>query len=217
MIKPLKPINVALVEDDSGLRSSLELMLKRAVGLKWTRSFTSAEDAITRVAEQLPDVLLMDINLPGMSGIECVRNIKKAFPMLQIIMITVYDHSHAVFESLAAGASGFLLKPVRAAELTRAVVEVHAGGSPMTPNIARLVVQTFQQTTARPDPASELSLRERQVLNLLSQGLLQKEIAGQLSISYHTVQTYTARIYEKLHVRSRAQAVAKYLGATPPS
>lgn len=208
---------MALVEDDSGLRSSLEMMLNRAVGLKWTASFTSAEDAITRVSEQLPDVLLMDINLPGMSGVECVRNLKQAFPVLQIIMITVYDHSHAVFDSLAAGASGFLLKPVRAAELTRAIVEVNEGGSPMTPNIARLVVQTFQQTTARPDPAAELSPREREVLNLLSQGLLQKEIAGQLSISYHTVQTYTARIYEKLHVRSRAQAVAKYLGATSPS
>ncbi len=155
----------------------------------------------------------MDINLPGMNGVECVRRLKQQSPQTQIVMLTVHDHTHSVFESLSAGASGFLLKPARAAELAQAIREVHAGGAPMTPNIARLVVQTFQRPHPKPDPAADLSPREREVLELLAQGFLQKEIADQLGISFHTVQSHTARIYEKLHVRSRAQAVAKYLRA----
>jgi DNA-binding NarL/FixJ family response regulator len=141
-----------------------------------------------------------------------VRQLKKFLPELQTVMLTVHDHTQAVFESLSAGANGFLLKPVRAADLLRAIVEVHEGGAPMTPNIARLVVQAFHGSPTTKDPTFELSPREREILELLAKGFLQKEIADQLGISFHTVQTHTARVYEKLHVRSRAQAVAKFLG-----
>lgn len=214
MSEPSDPITVAVVDDDSGLRRSLETMVKAMPGLTHAGSYASAEDALTGLAQREAAVVLMDIHLPGMDGVECAYHLKRRSPRTQIVMLTVHDHTRAVFDSLAAGASGFLVKPVRSVELERAIVEVHAGGAPMTPNIARLVVQTFQKPPATPDPAADLSPREREVLTLLAQGLLQKEIADQLGISYHTVQTHTARIYEKLQVRSRAQAVAKFLKAT---
>jgi DNA-binding NarL/FixJ family response regulator len=206
-------IRVAIVEDNEDLRQTLEAVLKREKGIECVGAFASGEEALARVPALKPAVVLMDIQLPGITGVECVRQLKPLLPQLQIIMLTVHDHTKSVFESLEAGANGFLLKPVRAQELGRAIHEVHAGGAPMTPNIARQVVQTFQKPVPAPDAAMELSPRERQVLELLAQGLLQKEIAEQLVISYHTVQAYTARIYEKLQVRSRSQAVAKYLGA----
>ncbi|MEI6712864.1 MAG: response regulator transcription factor [Verrucomicrobiota bacterium] len=205
-------IRVAIIEDNEGLRQTIEAILKRESGIECVGAFESAEDGLREIPGLKPAVVLMDIQLPGMNGVDCVRQLKPLLPELQIIMLTVHDHTKSVFESLEAGANGFLLKPVRAGELGRAIHEVHAGGAPMTPNIARQVVQTFQKPIPTPDPALELSPRERQVLELLAQGLLQKEIADQLAISYHTVQAYTARIYEKLQVRSRSQAVAKYLG-----
>lgn len=208
-----EPITVAIVEDDAGLRRTLEMMLKRTSGIEWVGGYPTAEDALLEIPRCQPAVVLMDLNLPGMNGVECVRRLKERLPRIQIVILTAHDHTHAVFDSLAAGASGFLLKPVRAADLSRAIHEVHSGGSPMTPNIARLVVKTFQNPLSAEDPAADLSPREREVLALLAQGFLQKEIADQLGITFHTVQTHTARIYEKLQVRSRAQAVAKYLGA----
>lgn len=207
------PIRIAIIEDNDDLRQTIEAILKREPGIDCVGTFESAENALLQIPSVNPAVVLMDIQLPGMNGVQCVRQLKPLLPNTQIIMLTVHDHTKSVFESLAAGASGFLLKPIRAAELVRAIEEVHAGGAPMTPNIARQVVQTFQKPALHPDSAPELSTREHQVLELLSQGLLQKEIAHQLAISYHTVQSYTARIYEKLQVRSRSQAVAKYLGA----
>jgi DNA-binding NarL/FixJ family response regulator len=209
------PIRVAIVEDNEGLRRSLASVLRRAEEISLQGSFASAEDFLSSPQATAMQVVLMDINLPGMTGVECVRALKAKGAASQIVMLTVHDHTQAVFESLTAGASGFLLKPVRADDLVRAILEVHRGGAPMTPNIARQVVQTFHcaQNSPAPDPASELSPREREVLELLAKGYLQKEIAEQLGISFHTVQTHTARIYEKLQVRSRAQAVAKFLGA----
>jgi len=214
MNEALNAISVAIVEDDPGLRRSLETMVKSMAGIKHAGSYSSAEDALSGIAKTAAAVVLMDIHLPGMTGVECAYHLKRHSPHTQIVMLTVHDHTRAVFESLEAGASGFLLKPVRSAELAQAILEVHAGGAPMTPNIARLVVQTFQKPPPASGPAADLSPREREVLELLAQGLLQKEIAYQLGISFHTVQTHTARIYEKLHVRSRAQAVAKFLRPT---
>ena len=216
MNKSSDPIRVAIVEDDAGLRQTLETMLSRAPELKCVGAYPTGEIALAEMPGCTPTVVLMDIHLPGMSGVECVRRLKERLPKTQIVMLTVHDHTHAVFDSLSAGASGFLLKPVRASDLVKAIEEVHAGGAPMTPNIARLVVKTFQKAApeenAAADGMGELSPRENEVLELLAKGFLQKEIADQLSISFWTVQTHTARIYEKLHVRSRAQAVAKYFG-----
>jgi DNA-binding NarL/FixJ family response regulator len=196
-------IQVAIVEDDRGLSQTLVAMLNRISGIQCVGAFTTAETALLEIPKCSPAVVLMDIHLPGMSGVECVRLLKEILPNTQFVMLTVHDHTHSVFDSLAAGASGFLLKPVRASDLSRALQEVHAGGAPMTPNIARLVVKTFQRPITAKDDArgsmDELSPREVEVLDLLSKGFLQKE-------------THTARIYKKLQVRSRAQAVAKYFG-----
>lgn len=152
----------------------------------------------------------MDINLPGMSGIDCVRKLKAAEPASQIVMLTVYENTEAIFKALAYGASGYLLKATAPEELLNAIQDVHRGGSPMTSHIARKVVQSFQQSPAA-KATDNLSPREQEVLELLAKGFLYKEIADQLHISFETVHTYIRRIYEKLQVRSRTEAVAKYL------
>jgi DNA-binding NarL/FixJ family response regulator len=154
----------------------------------------------------------MDINLPGINGVECVRQLKKAAPEIQVMMLTVYEDTENIFEALAAGASGYMLKRTASKELLEAIRDVHQGGSPMTTHIARKVVQSFQKPAA-PEigPMANLSDREQQVLDLLSQGLIYKEIADKLGISYETVHTYIRRIYEKLQVRTRTEAVAKFL------
>jgi DNA-binding NarL/FixJ family response regulator len=153
----------------------------------------------------------MDINLPGLNGVECARRLKQIAPATQIVMLTVYEDTESIFNALAAGASGYLLKRTSRDELLAAIKEVHQGGSPMTTHIARKVVQSFQRPTTAPQPSAELSPREQEVLNLLSQGFLYKEIAENLGISYETVHTYIRRIYEKLQVRTRTEAVAKFL------
>jgi DNA-binding NarL/FixJ family response regulator len=159
----------------------------------------------------------MDINLPGLNGVECVRKLKALLPQTQVMMLTVYEDTENIFQALAAGANGYLLKRTPTKELIEAIHEVHRGGSPMTTHIARLVVQSFQKpaATAAPSPAEasapELSEREQQVLDLLVQGLIYKEIAEKLNIGYETVHTYIRRIYEKLQVRTRTEAVAKFL------
>ena len=152
----------------------------------------------------------MDINLPGMTGIECVRQLKPLLPDTQFVMLTVYEDAEHIFNALAAGASGYLLKRMPRAELLAALKDVHAGGSPMSSNIARKVVQSFQRIGSQKSNEEDLSPREREVLGLLERGYLYKEIADSLQISVVTVNSYIRRIYEKLHVRSRAQAVAKY-------
>lgn len=208
------PVTIALVEDSPGLRRSLETILQRTPGFQCVGSFADGEQALAAIPDLRPRVVLMDINLPGINGMECVARIAEALPDTHVIMITVYDDTDAIFDSLAAGAGGYLLKPVRSAQLVAAIKEILAGGAPMSSNIARRVVQTFRKPRppALPAGMAELSARERDVLELLAKGMLQKEIAGQLGISYWTVQTHIARIYEKLHVHSRAQAVAKYHG-----
>lgn len=169
-----------------------------------------AESAIADVASLCPDVALVDINLPGLSGIECVRDLKPRSSKTQFVMLTVYEDSNHIFDALSAGATGYLLKHTTREDLLSSILEVHAGGSPMTSNIARKVVQSLQQSKPERDPSEELSKRENEVLVLLAQGYLYKEIADSLGISFQTVNTYIRRIYEKLHVHSRSQAVALF-------
>jgi DNA-binding NarL/FixJ family response regulator len=215
MMSPPKddPITVAIVEDDSQVRHSLVGILKRGSGVLCVGAFGDAEEALRELPRLQPQVTLMDINLPGIDGVECVQKLSGLLPQMQMVMLTIYDDTDAIFNSLAAGASGYLLKPVSAVQLLAAVKDVYAGGAPMTSNIVRKVVQTFKQPVATAHETENLSAREQEVLDYLAKGYLYKEIADQLSISYGTVHTYIERVFKKLHVRSRAQAVAKYLGA----
>jgi DNA-binding NarL/FixJ family response regulator len=206
-------ISVAIVEDDSRVRQSLATILKRGSGVLCLGEFGDAEEALLELPRLRPRVVLMDINLPGMDGVKCVWQLSELMPELQIVMLTVYDNTDAIFNSLAAGASGYLLKPVSAVQLLAAVRDVYAGGAPMTSNIVRKVVQSFKQPASAERKTENLSAREQEVLDFLAKGYLYKEIADQLTISYGTVHTYIERIFKKLHVRGRAQAVAKYLGA----
>ncbi|HWF18492.1 MAG TPA: response regulator transcription factor [Verrucomicrobiae bacterium] len=201
---------IAIVDDDASVRRSLTGILQRSPGIKCVGNYASAESAIEEVPRLAPQILLMDINLPGMDGVACVRQLARLAPKTQIIMLTVHDDTTAIFNSLAAGASGYLLKPVRATDLIAAVRDVFAGGAPMTSNIARKVVQSFKQTPPAGHVAEELSPRELEVLDCLTKGFVYKEIAEHLEVSYATVRTHIERIYEKLHVRSRSEAVAKY-------
>ncbi len=205
------PISVSIVEDNEKLRGTLARVLDRAEGFRCVSHYANAEDAVKDLPQVRPDVVLMDINLPGMNGVQCVQQLKKLMPQIQIIMLTVYEDTENIFSALQAGANGYLLKRTTSKELLEAITEVHRGGSPMTMHIARKVVQSLQQTAATAQPAENLSEREQQVLDLLSQGLMYKEIAEKLGISYETVHTYIRRIYEKLQVRTRTEAVAKFL------
>jgi DNA-binding NarL/FixJ family response regulator len=206
------PITVSIVEDQEPLRNTLARVLNRAEGFKCISHFGTAEEAIKEIPKNPPEVVLMDINLPGINGVECVRQLKEKLPKLLLMMLTVYEDTENIFNALAAGASGYMLKRTPRAELLEAIKEVQRGGSPMTTHIARLVVQSFQKPVQAPDPAIEnLSPREQEVLDCLAQGLIYKEIADKLNISYETVHTYIRRIYEKLQVRTRTEAVAKFL------
>ncbi len=207
----LMSISVSIVEDSNQVRNTLARLIARAEGFRCANQYANAEDALVALPKERPDVVLMDINLPGMNGVECVRQLKQVAPEIQIVMLTVYEDTESIFSALAAGASGYLLKRTPRAELLAAIREVCQGGSPMTTHIARKVVQSFQQAGASPQPTENLSPREQEVLDLLSQGFLYKEIADKLGISYETVHTYIRRIYEKLQVRTRTEAVAKFL------
>jgi DNA-binding NarL/FixJ family response regulator len=203
-------ISISIVEDNEKLRGTLARVLNRADGFRCVSQYPSAEDALKDLPNVKPDVVLMDINLPGMNGVECVRQLKKILPQIQVMMLTVYEDTDNIFDALSAGANGYLLKRTTGPELLDAIREVQRGGSPMTTHIARKVVQSFQKSAAT-QPAENLSEREQQVLDLLSKGLMYKEIADKLQISYETVHTYIRRIYEKLQVRTRTEAVAKFL------
>ena len=221
MSKTKNPVSiaVAIVEDDVPAREILAGWIRNTAGFRCAGEFDDAESALAALPHEKPSVVLFDINLPGMNGIECVRKLKPKLPDTQFVMITVYEDANHVFNALSAGASGYLLKQTRRNELIDALKDVHAGGSPMSSQIARKVVQNFHRNETQLNGETvELSGREREVLELLARGYLYKEIAEQLKISVQTVNTYIRRVYEKLHVRSRAQAVAKYahlpMGAT---
>ncbi len=204
-------IAVSIVEDSEQVRGTLARLISRAEGFRCLSQFANAEAALESLPAERPDVVLMDINLPGMNGVECVRRLKQVAPEVQVMMLTVYEDTENIFNALAAGASGYLLKRTSRAELLDAIREVHRGGSPMTAHIARKVVQSFQQAGASPQPTENLSPREQEVLDHLSRGFLYKEIAEKMGVSYETVHTYIRRIYEKLQVRTRTEAVAKFL------
>ncbi len=203
-------IDVSIVEDDPHVRKTLASWIKRAADFRLLGDWGDAESALAPLEESKPNVVLMDINLPGMSGVEAVRKLKPSLPGTQFLMLTVYEDEDHIYNALAAGATGYLLKQTPREELLAALQDVHRGGSPMTSNIARKIVQSFRQIPAPAAPGEDLSSREEEVLEMLTQGFLFKEVADRLNISVHTVNTYVRRIYEKLHVQSRAQAVAKY-------
>ena len=205
------PTNVSIVEDNEQLRNTLARVLNRAEGFRCVSHYGSAEAALEGLPKDKPEVVLMDINLPGLNGVECVRKLKQVAPQIQIVMLTVYEDTENIFNALAAGASGYLLKRTTTPELLDSIREVLRGGSPMTAHIARKVVLSFQKSAASVEATEDLSPREREVLDCLSQGFLYKEIAEKLGISYETVHTYIRRIYEKLQVRTRTEAVAKFL------
>ncbi|MEI6239135.1 MAG: response regulator transcription factor [Planctomycetia bacterium] len=218
-------IRVAIVEDDKATRQALAGFLQGDPEIECVGTFGSAEEALREMAERRPNVVIMDVNLPKMDGVQCVRELVGLLPDVQVVMLTVYDNTDVLYQSLAAGAKGYLLKPIRAAQLLSAVRDVIGGGAPLTSNIARKLVQAFAEPTTQPakpavreaNPQRELieaalSPRERDVLDLLARGYLYKEIASHFKVSYSTVHTHIERIYQKLHVRSRAQAVAKIYG-----
>ena len=205
-------IRVSIVEDDVRVRSNLARLIDRSEGFRCLSQHPSAENALEELPYAMPDVVLMDINLPGMNGVECVWRLKDLLPKTQIIMLTVYEKTEHIFDALAAGATGYLLKQTPPSELLAAIRDVHRGGSPMTSHIARKVVASFKQARPPSEPDSEaLTSREQQILDFLTKGYLYKEIAEALSIRYDTVHAHVRNIYEKLHVRSRGQAVAKHL------
>jgi len=208
-MKPVK-ITVSIVEDDAPARGILTEWIAGADGFVCVGVHENAETALTALPRENPSVVLMDINMPGMSGIECVRRLKPQMMDTQFMMLTVYEDPDHIFKALSSGASGYLLKRTPRAELLTAVKDVHAGGSPMSSNIARKIVQSYQRFNTEPTETEKLSAREREVLELLARGYLYKEIAATLHISVPTVNTHIRRIYEKLHVRSRSQAIAKF-------
>ena len=207
-------IKVSIVEDDAKLRETLVRYFAGQSGFRCVKAYANAEAALADIPLHLPDVVLMDINLPGMNGIECVSRLRQVAPLLKIIMLTVFEEGEQVFQALSAGAFGYLVKSNRPAKILEAIREVYVGGSPMSGHIARKVVQSFQAHAAASAAASaeteSLTARELEVLQGLSRGHPYKEIASELGISLGTVRTYIQRIYEKLHVHSQTEAVMKF-------
>jgi len=209
-----KTIRVSIVDDEVDLRENIAGYVDAAKGFKCVSVHSNAKEALAHLPSEKPDVVLMDINLGGMSGIECVRQLKPMIPETQVVMLTVFEDTEKIFSALAAGASGYLLKRLSPVKLLEAIREVHEGGSPMSAPIARKVVQSLQPAhpaTTQQDEAYALSPREREVLNGLAEGQAYKQIGDKLGLSIHTVRNYIRRIYQKLHVRSCGEAVAKYL------
>lgn len=219
------PIKVAIVEDDADIRGSLSDLVRDSGTMTLTVACRDGADALKRLPQTQPEVVIMDINMPGMSGVECVRKLKALLPAANFLMLTVYEDSDWLFESLKAGASGYLLKRTSSKRLLQAIAEVHAGGSPMTPQIARRVVRFFSAPpslsappaeAAAPGPAQGADLPgltpgQRECLELLAAGYAYKEIADKLSISIDGVRSFVRKIYDKLHVHSRTEAVVKFL------
>ena len=207
-------IRVALVEDTPSVREGLAAILNSSPGFACVGACANAEEALRKLPTLAVDVVLMDINLPGQSGIACVRQLRDRMPDVQIVMLTIEEDSRRVFESLAAGATGYLVKNVPPAGILAAIEEVHRGGSPMTSQIARMLVQSFRRPTATAKEQN-LTSREQEILRLVARGYRTKEVAETLTISTLTVESHLRNIYGKLHVRSRAGAVARFLGGEP--
>ena len=207
----MKTIRVAVVEDHEWLRERVMLKISQAAGFVCVGGYRTAEDALAALPAQAADVVVLDINLPGLSGIECLSRLKPQCPQTQFLMLTAYEESEKIFQSLLAGASGYLLKRSDTAELLEAIRQVQEGGSPMSSAIARQVVQYFNRMGAGPTGVEQLTPREREVLELLARGAAYKQIAADLDLSIDTIRMNVRHIYAKLHVHSRGEAVAKYL------
>jgi DNA-binding NarL/FixJ family response regulator len=204
-------ISLAIVEDLDEVREGLNQFISLNPEFKVLDTFKTAEEALYDIPRLQPDIVIMDINLPGMNGIECIRQVKNKSPKTQFMMFTVYENDEKVFEALKAGASGYLLKNTGLVQMIEALSELHNGGSPMSANIARKLVTVFREQENLA-PIETLSNRENEILQLLSKGLLYKEIADQLSISTSTVRQHIHNIYEKLHVQNRTEAINKAFG-----
>ena len=204
-------ISVSIVDDEAGLRESIAAFVNGTSGFKCVSAYASAEAALQHLPKECPDVVLMDINLGGTSGIECVEKLKAAAPGMQIVMFTVYEDTAKIFQALAAGATGYLLKRLTPDKLLQAISDVQAGGSPMSSSIARKVVASFQKPSSPGRASEHLTAREQSILECLSKGLTYQQTADQLEMSLGTLRTHVRRIYEKLHVHARTAAVAKYL------
>ncbi|MEZ4755603.1 MAG: response regulator transcription factor [Flavobacteriales bacterium] len=208
-----EPLRISIVEDDSAIRETLRSLFIFEEGMEPFSVHSNAEDALMRLGEHCPDVVIMDINLPGASGIDCVRQLSQRCSATQFLMYTVHDDDHRVFEALKAGANGYILKSSTPDQILEAVRELHAGGSPMSAHVARRLVQQFRPVQGGSTLSDgDLSEREHEVLAQLAQGLLYKEIAERLAISVGTVKQHIHRIYEKLHVQNRTEAVNRYFG-----
>jgi len=203
-------LKIVIVEDETWLREDLVKKINATPGFLCINNFRTAEEAIERIPADAPDVVLMDINLPGMDGVECVRRLRGKLPQAKFIMLTVYSESEKIFDSLLAGASGYLLKRTTTAELLAAIQQVRAGGAPMSSSIARKVVDYFNKIGEQKTDTPALSPREQQVLELLAKGAAYKKIADQLSLSIDTVRMHVKHIYAKLYVHTRSEATAKY-------
>lgn len=205
-------ISVAVVDDNSEIRRNLSRFINAAPGFRCTCTYASAEEALRLIPQDPPDVVLMDIQMPGMSGIACTASLKRALPSVPVMMLTVYEDEEAIFNALKAGASGYLLKRSSPDKLLEAITDLHRGGAPMTSEIARLVIESF----CKPNPATHadetFTMRETEILEWLAKGFVTKEIADRLGVSYDTVRYHLKHIYDKLHVHSRTEAVIKYLG-----
>jgi len=205
-------ITLAIVEDLDEVRDGLKNFLALSSEFRILDTFKTAEEALYDIPRLRPDIVIMDISLPGMNGIECIRQVKDKTPATQFMMFTVYENDEKVFEALKAGASGYLLKNTGLLHMAEALKELYNGGSPMSANIARKLVSVFRDTAKDVDELETLSNRENEILKLLAKGLLYKEIADQLGISTSTVRQHIHKIYEKLHVQNRTEAINKALG-----
>ena len=205
---------VIIVEDNRGLRDQLLHILETAPDIRCAGAFVSGETALPEILEKKPDVVLMDIKLPGMSGIQCVAEIKKTIPNTHIIMVTVYEDSERIFRALKAGANGYLIKSSPPEQLLESIRDVYKGGAPMSSPIARKVVQHFHLLGPSVQESENLSPREEEVLDLLAMGFIYKEIGSKLNIGSETVRTYVKNICQKMHVRSRLEAIAKHRSST---
>lgn len=211
------PTRVAIVEDNTMLRQCLADYIAATPGYQCVCTCRSAEEALVQIPPLKPDVVLMDIHLPGESGIVCTARLREKLPQLQVIMLTVYKDTKVIFQALKAGACGYVLKRADEAEILKAIAEVRSGGAPMTAEIARMVVRSFMERPSGDDETAELSPRESEILALITEGLTNKEIGARLDISFSTVRTHLMHIFEKLHVRCRAEAAAKYMRSMPKS
>jgi DNA-binding NarL/FixJ family response regulator len=207
-------IKIGLVEDDETVRKTLRELIDASPDYRCICACVTGKEALAEIPRQRPEVVLMDLHLPGESGVTCIARLKERLPAVQFIVLTVYKDPELIFQALKAGASGYLLKRSTAEDILRAIAEVRSGGAPMTSEIARLVVQSFRPSPADPSQEDSLSRRELEILNLLSQGLSNKELGVRLGISAETVRTHLNNVYQKLHVHGRTEAVVKHLTNT---